>query len=474
MHNRRLLILILLGMLLLTGCHFSVPAFVFQATPTPQPTSTRHPTATPTVIPSPTITPSPTVTPSPTITLVPLRPTPTLMPLTGEQRADLFNQLWTRVRDNYVYTDYGGVDWEGVRAEFAPRVVTATTEAEFYGLLREMIERLGDEHSRFESPQDVAAETARFNGNLNYGGIGALVRTVEEGGLIIQVTKGGPAATAGIEPRDLILAVEGIPFIDTAAFGPHGPIGAVRGTPGTTVMLTVRSPGSLPRTVPVMRRAIQTDAFIEVEAQILPGTRVGLLRLDTFNSENLVERVRTRLVQLTTEMPLEGLIVDVRTNSGGRVDMLLNILALFNHGGLIGSQSGQNFRADLTVPTGAALPQLAGVPIVVLTGPETVSAAEMFAVGMQVLGRARIVGLPSAGNTENLRGHDLYDGSRLWLAELTYRLPDGRLIEEIGVQPDRVVDADWWQFEPAQDPQIQAALEEVRRMQDATEQTGAH
>jgi C-terminal processing protease CtpA/Prc len=223
-----------------------------------------------------------------------------------------------------------------------------------------------------------------------------------------------------------------------------------------------------------MRRAIQTDAFIEVETQILPGTRVGLLRLDTFNTENLVQRVRTRLEQLTAEMPLEGLIVDVRTNSGGRVDMLLNILALFNNGGLIGSQNGQNFRADLTVPTGAALPQLVGVPIVVLTGPETVSAAEMFAAGMQVLGRARIVGLPSVGNTENLRGRDLYDGSRLWLAELSYRLPDGRLIEGTGVQPDRVVDTDWWRFEPAQDPQIQAALEELRRMQDATEQTSAN
>jgi C-terminal processing protease CtpA/Prc len=205
----------------------------------------------------------------------------------------------------------------------------------------------------------------------------------------------------------------------------------------------------------------------------LPGTRVGLLRLDTFNAENLVQRVRTRLEQLATETPLDGLIIDVRANSGGRVDMLLNILALFNNGGLIGSQSGQNFSADLAIPTGAELPQLVGVPIVVITGPETVSAAEMFAAGMQVTGRARIVGMPSAGNTENLRGRDLFDGSRLWLAELTYQLPDGRLIEGSGVQPDRVVDADWWEFDPVDDPQIQVALEEVRRMRGPANQTAS-
>jgi C-terminal processing protease CtpA/Prc len=81
--------------------------------------------------------------------------------------------------------------------------------------------------------------------------------------------------------------------------------------------------------------------------------------------------------------------------------------------------------------------------------------------------------MPSAGNTENLRGRDLFDGSRLWLAELTYQLPDGRLIEGSGVQPDRVVDADWWEFDPVDDPQIQVALEEVRRMRGPANQTAS-
>jgi carboxyl-terminal processing protease len=73
-----------------------------------------------------------------------------------------------------------------------------------------------------------------------------------------------------------------------------------------------------------------------------------------------------------------------------------------------------------------------------------------------------VVGVPSAGNTENLIGHDLSDGSRLWLAELVFRLPDGALIEGRGVQPDQVVEAEWWRFSREQDPQVIAAVELLR------------
>jgi C-terminal processing protease CtpA/Prc len=98
----------------------------------------------------------------------------------------------------------------------------------------------------------------------------------------------------------------------------------------------------------------------------------------------------------------------------------------------------------------------------VLVGDETVSAAEMFAAGMRVRERARIVGVPSAGNTENLLAHDLPDGSRLWLAEYAYHLPDGSVLEGRGVQPDRQLDAEWWRFDPIDDPQVQAALQELK------------
>jgi C-terminal processing protease CtpA/Prc len=86
----------------------------------------------------------------------------------------------------------------------------------------------------------------------------------------------------------------------------------------------------------------------------------------------------------------------------------------------------------------------------------------MFAAGMQALGRGRVVGAPSAGNTENLAPYGFADGSRLWLAEYAYRLPDDTPLEGRGVRPDRVVLAEYWRFASDHDPQVLAALEELR------------
>jgi C-terminal processing protease CtpA/Prc len=187
--------------------------------------------------------------------------------------------------------------------------------------------------------------------------------------------------------------------------------------------------------------------------------------IDTFYLDDLDQRVRQALDELLADGPIEGLIVDVRDNSGGRVDLMLKTLSIFVDGGSIGSTGGRNRSNRLNIPRGQTLAELKDVPIVVLTSEDTVSAGEMFAAGMQVRGRARVVGTPSAGNTENLILHDLPDGSQLWLAELAYRLPDGAPIEARGVIPDRLVEADWWRFDPADDPQIKAALEELAQRQ---------
>jgi C-terminal peptidase prc len=468
-HPIRALFAALLALALL-ACSPELPSLPLLAqAPTATPTSTQPPIATPlptatlrpTATPAPSATTIPSITPPPSPTAEPLPPTATLAPLAAPEREAVFDDIWTLVRDRYVYPDYRGLNWDAVRDEFAPRVATATTPEAFYGLMHEMIDRLGDEHSRFESPREVADDQAEFDGDLRYAGIGVEVRQTSAGAVITQVARGGPAEDAGIQTRDVILAIGGIPLTDTARFGPAGPIGAIRGTPGSPVRLTIRAPRGDPREVIVTRRAINTDAFVRVASQLLPGGRIGLLRIDTFYVEALDQRVREELERLTADGPLDGLIIDVRDNGGGRIDLMLGTIGLFANGGTIGSSSGRRPGSRLRVPRGEMLPEFAKTPIVVLIGGETASAAEMFAAGMRALGRARIVGTTSAGNTENLVPHTLTDGSQLWLAELTFRLPDGSEIEGAGVRPDRTVEAEWWRYAPPDDPQVQAALAEL-------------
>mgnify|MGYP001459761316 CR=1 FL=1 len=376
-------------------------------------------------------------------------------------RQQIFERVWTIVRDNYVYEDYGGVDWEAARAEFAPRIAAAPDEATFYSLMRELIWRLGDHHSRFESPQEVAEQQAEFRGDLRYGGIGAQIRTVEDGGLITSLAPGGPAERAGVMPHDVILAINGIPFTDRAAFGPGGPIGTVRGDPGTPVTLTVRSGDRPPREVEIIREAVALDAFNQVRARLLADAGVGVVEIPSFYIEELDAKVRAAVEGLLAQAPLRGLVIDVRSNSGGYVHLMRNTVALFHDGGSIGSTRGRTIDEDQAIPAGQTIAGLAGVPIAILVSPETASAAEMFAGGMQALGRAKVVGVPSAGNTENLYSYTFDDGSRLLVAQVAYRLPDGTLLEGRGVIPDRLVDVEWWRYPPDSDPQLLAALEEL-------------
>jgi carboxyl-terminal processing protease len=429
------------------------------ASATPVPTRTPRPTSAPTDVPAtatPTETPAPTVTPAPTE--VPLTPTPTFVPLAADEREQIFLQLWEHVQVNYVYRDFRGLDWNAIREEYLPKVRDAASMDDFYGLMEEMINRLGDEHSRYESPQGVIEEQARFEGDLNYVGIGAIVRDVDDGGLITRIARGGPAEQAGLRVRDLILQVNSIPFTDTQRFGPRGPISVIRGASGTGVTLTIRSPGNPDREVVVIRGVIPPDAFPSVEAMRLPNSNIGYVLVDTFSLENLDTRVADAITDLLNEGELDGLILDVRNNGGGQLNLMLNTIGLFVDGGSIGYSEGPRRRYDLDVPSGRLIAGITDLPIVVLTGPDTVSAGEIFASGMQQLGRARVVGQPSAGNTENLIAEDFIDGSRVWLAELVFYQADGTIIEGTGVQPDLVVDGEWWRFDIPDDPQVQAAV----------------
>ncbi len=407
---------------------------------------TRPTTGTPTV--KPTIAPTPTAWPT-------IAPTATLTPLDEAQRLAIFDQLWQTVNDNYLYRDFNGVDWNALREPSRAQAAAADTDG-FYVLLRDLIDRLDDDHSRFESPQEVAEQRAEAEGTLQYGGIGVNVRELEDGALITRVLEDGPADRAGILPGDRIVAVNGVEYTDSAAFGPDGPLGEVRGQPGRSVELGLLRDGNR-RTVSVIREVIDINRFNQINVIRLAGN-AAVLEIPSFYVDTVDVQVEAALQELAAEQPPQALIIDLRTNGGGYVYQMRNVLGLFIDGGSIGSTAGRDRREEQTLPTGRVLAAYRDVPIAVLIGPDTVSAAEMFAAGIQVRERALLVGQPTAGNTENLYAYSFDDGSRLLLAEVAFSLPDGSMIEGRGVQPDLLDDREWWRYALADDPQVAAAV----------------
>ncbi|MBC8075362.1 MAG: PDZ domain-containing protein [Chloroflexales bacterium] len=408
-------------------------------TATPQRTATIQPTATlaPTATPSATPTASTTSTPEPPTAI----PTPTLIGVS--QRDQLFEETWRIVKDHYLYRDFRGQDWNSIRDEFAPRVEAAANNEEFYAALADMVGRLNDDHSRFLAPSDASVEDALSTGREAYVGIGVLLVPRTEGALVQEVFPDGPAARAGLLPRDRIVAIDGAPF-DSLDDGSD-----LYGPEGSPVRLTVVRPGESTRDVVVTRAAVQ--------GRVVPSTRrlrndIGYLKVPTFWVNDMDVQVSGALTDMVAESPLNGLILDLRGNPGGWNYVLTGILGHFTRG-----QVGIFFDQKTTKPllvTENAGPDMRGTPLVVLVDHSTASYAEVMAAVLQREAGARVVGAPTAGNTETIYAYELAGGARLWVAQEGFKLLNGQNLEGRGVQPNSVVNVDWATYSEDDDPQI--------------------
>ncbi len=456
--------------LLVAGCSLPWPGSDAPAPPAaPTRIALQRPSATPAPAPSATLSPATSVPNAPPSATPTLTPSPTVVPVDAADRSRIFGELWQLVADRYVYEDYRGLDWSAIRDEYGARVLDGDTNA-FYDTLSELIRRFDDDHSNFQTPQQVAEDLARFEGDQRYVGIGALVRETDEGVLLTRIASASPAERAGLRPFDVVTHIDGIDVLDAEAIGPNGPIARVRGIEGTPVVLTIRRGDGAAFDVTVIRGVIPGDAFPVVELTVLPQPGYFVLLLDTFNINDLETLIRDALAPLDDVTPINGLIIDVRGNSGGRVDYLLDTVALFVDGGSIGvTRSRATSVRDLLIPDDRRIPALRDVPIAILIGDGTASAGEMFAAGMRANQRALLVGQPTSGNTENIVPHDFSDGSRLWLAEYVYLPPDGVSIEDVGVQPDCALEASYWEYALESDPHVllAIALLEQQRAGDA-------
>jgi carboxyl-terminal processing protease len=415
------------------------------------------PTLLPSLTPSPTYTVSPTpLPPSPTPTEI---PSPTIIVTPSALQLSVFEDLWKTVHVDYLYPDFNGLDWGAVHNEYARRVNAGMTDADFYAAMDEMILRLGDDHSAFLSPEQVREEDAEFAGENDYVGIGVLTMIVPERERItvLLVFPGSPAEGAGLASHDSILAVDGKPIMDEAGFHRE----YLRGPEGSTIELTVQSPGRAPRQVTITRQRV--TGAIPVPYEVLSssqGKRIGYVLLATFGDDTVDDQLGEALRIMTVSAPLDGLILDNRQNGGGADRVASSALSYFTRGIVGHFINRHNEKRTLNV-MGVDINGSSTLPLVVLVGPDTVSFGEIYSGVLRDMGRAAVIGEMTGGNVELLRGYDFEDGSRAWIANETFQPrnhPDQDW-EESGIIPDITVLSTWDDVTLQTDPVIQAALD---------------
>ncbi len=334
----------------------------------------------------------------------------------------------------------------------------------------------GDDYSSIIWPESLR----RFNQQLegDFVGVGILLRYDEQRQLMIaNPLEGGPAARAGVQPKDHIIAVDGQP---TAGWSLNRAVENITGPAGKTVVLTLRrGEGDEAKNIetPLVRerikmrsvngwykRSIDVSGAPEWDWMIDPDSGIGYLRVTSFNDDTIADMLDA-LDAMRSSGHVRGLVLDLRGNPGGLLPAAVDMVNMFVSRGLVVEVQDRNGR---TVGTNYAKPskaKLAGLPLVVLVNRESASASEIVSGALQAHKAGVVVGDRSFGKGSVQTVQRVNDGPRQAAVKVTqqyYALPPaapgqkGRLVhkrlstDDWGVQPDLVVRVGPKQQEKAQ------------------------
>ncbi len=319
-----------------------------------------------------------------------------------------------------------------------------------YAAIRGMLSALEDRYTAFIEPAVTAI--LREDATGEFEGIGAFVDADEAGGVrIVDTFEEGPAAEAGLQADDRVIAVDGESITGDSLYEA---IGKIRGPAGSTVTLTIEREGTAePFDVTVTRARLEIPI---IESEMLDGG-VGYIRLREF-SATASDSLEANLEVLLEQDPV-GLVLDLRQNPGGWLDQAIDVADLFLGDGLVAVErfsdgTEREFRAR-----GGDLAE--DIPLVVLVNNGSASASEIVAGALQDHQRAALIGVPTFGKGSVQRPFELSDGSELRVTVALWFTPNDQRIQGRGLTPD--IEVPWPEEQrresPETDPQLERAIE---------------
>ena len=285
-----------------------------------------------------------------------------------------------------------------------------------------------DPHSSLLPPE--AFEDLQIDTKGKFTGIGIHI-TMKDGFVtVISPIEDTPAYKAGIKAQDRIVKVDGNPVKDL-----RQAVNMMRGPKGTKVLVSI------------MRAGVKKPIDFELIRDIIPVVSVkalnlkpgyGYIRLSQFSSTTTQELEEALNKVESGEVPLKGLILDLRNNGGGLLNAAIKVSDFFLEEGKILSIKGRGKKntKEYMATTDSAN---RNYPMVVLINGGTASASEIVAGALQDQNRALILGTTSFGKGSVQTVETLRDGSGLKLTIARYYTPSGRSIQAKGIEPDIVL-----------------------------------
>jgi carboxyl-terminal processing protease len=326
-------------------------------------------------------------------------------------------------------------------------------------MYRGFVEGVGDPYTAYFDKKSLAAFLQSTEGS--YAGIGLQV-TLDPDDKITTVTyvyPGEPADMAGIKTGDKFVKVNGL---DVTGASLDDVTGMTKGRAGTTVRITIyRAEGNETFEIDVVRKKINIPT---VTGKMLEDD-IAYIKLNAFDrvTTGQFDEAYTRLMQDGAK----GLIIDLRNNPGGLLDVVTDITDTLIPEGIIVYTEDKNGDREYIYSE----PDCIKIPLAVLVNENSASASEVMSGAIKDTGTGVLVGEKTFGKgiVQNLFMLD--DGSALKVTVARYYTPGGICIQGDGIVPEYVVEmpaelaAQTDTLEPENDPQLQKAVEVVKGME---------
>lgn len=363
-------------------------------------------------------------------------PTPSAGELEERQKAfQLFWEAWDILEQNF----YGDL----------PDSQQAARDA-----VKGVLQRLNDPNTLLLDPELARIVNQDISGQFE--GIGATVRTDENGLLVIvEPIENSPASRAGLRPGDIVLEVDGE---NIQGWSTTEAVAKIRGPRGTVVKLLIYRPGTGEQfTVEITRERIDIPT---IETRWLENETIFYLRLREFNSL-ADDKVREALKEMYRH-GAQGLILDLRGNPGGLLDVAVSVGSEFVGQGIITEERAKDGTTKQYPALAGGLATDPSLPMVVLVNQGSASASEIVAGAIQDTGRGLLVGTRTFGKGSVQQVHELSDGSQLRVTIAHWFTPNGRDIHKNGLEPDVQVELSWDEYLAGRDTQLEKALEVLK------------
>lgn len=324
----------------------------------------------------------------------------------------------------------------------------------FDNSLKGYVANLQDPFSSYLDESDLKAFTEDVDGN--YVGIGVEI-AVDENNLIsvINSFEGSPAQGAGINTGDKIVKVAGENVTGDMLYDV---ISKIKGKAGEEVELDILTTAGDVKSLKLIRNKVNVET---VRVRKI-GDDIGYIKISSFDLETDKEFLKK--VSEYNFNSMKGVIVDLRSNSGGALSSTVKIADyLMPKGNIVKikytSGKEESFESDENAIT---------VPMVVLVNQGSASAAELLAGGLRDNNKALLVGQKSFGKGVVGQTFTVDSKSALILTIGEYFLPSGINIHKKGLQPDVLVELEnksksFSLLTEKEDNQLQKALEILRK-----------